>query len=378
MAGSLRTLGSLLLDEGRLVLILSQQRRTVVEALLLAASQAKLGLASLVQRGTDYRLEFTPAFPQLGKPSEGDLDVQIRRVSVEAASHVIRSRGEPVAWLTLHASIQRRLAETGLLSRASEPDALEEAPPLDRVAEQVEVALTDPAFLRIASHESKQDLWWLAGPSGVAVPLSDRVEEASYELLQEALAFTEVDFADRLCRRFPADLTPDADLVGACLRAYGQEPTPGYWQLRREDLPQTRERERKAIVEHLLTLGRRLGYQVRGWAPFDVAWFEGHQVQAVFVVRWRAAVREALALGDRVEDAQPYLVIPGGRAELVSYKLAHNPLWQQAVDEGGWWFIKYRHVRQLVDQAEIDQYALRTIVGLDPIVERERAQLPLF
>jgi hypothetical protein len=63
---------------------------------------------------------------------------------------------------------------------------------------------------------------------------------------------------------------------------------------------------------------------------------------------------------------------------LVSYKLARNPHWQQAVDSAGWRFIKYRHVRQLVAQAEVDEYALRTIVGLDPIVEREAAQIPLF
>lgn len=378
MAGSLRTLGSLLSDEGRLVLVLTRQRRAVVEALVLASSQARLGLASLVQRGTDYRLELVPAFPQLGEPSEGAVDVEIRRTSVEAATRTVRKRGEPVAWLTLHASIQRRLAETGLLVSASEPGATEEPSPLDMVAEQVEAALADPAFSRIASHESKQDLWWLADPTGSAVPLSDRVEEASYQLLQDALALTEDDFAGEVCRRFPGDLTPDAGLVSACLRAYGHEPTPGYWQLRREDLPKKREEEQKAMAGHLLALGQRLGYQTQSRPPFDAAWFQGPEVEAVFLVRWRAAVSEALALSDRLYGAQPYLVIPGGRAELVSYKLAHNPLWQQAVDEAGWWFIKYRHVRQLVDQAEVDQYALRTIVGLDPIVERERAQIPLF
>jgi hypothetical protein len=55
--------------------------------------------------------------------------------------------------------------------------------------------------------------------------------------------------------------------------------------------------------------------------------------------------------------------------------LAHNPLWQQAVEGMGWRFIKYRHVRRLAGQAEVDAYALQTIVGLDPIVEKESAQL---
>jgi len=62
----------------------------------------------------------------------------------------------------------------------------------------------------------------------------------------------------------------------------------------------------------------------------------------------------------------------------VSYKLAHNPVWQQVVDEEGWWFIKYRHVRELASQPDVDEYTLRTIVRLDPIVEREMTQLSLF
>jgi len=87
---------------------------------------------------------------------------------------------------------------------------------------------------------------------------------------------------------------------------------------------------------------------------------------------------EVLALSGLASETIPYFVIPGGRAALVNYKLAHNPLWQQAMDEANWRFIKYRHVRQLVAQPDVDEYALRTIIGLDPIVEKEQAQLSLF
>jgi hypothetical protein len=189
---------------------------------------------------------------------------------------------------------------------------------------------------------------------------------------------TEDDYTARLYAGFPGTLTPGAELAGACLRSYGSEPTPGYWQLRPEDMPEVRQAEQRLIVEHLQTLGRRLGYRTEGKTPFAAAWLEGGQVRAVFTVHWRAMVGDALALSEHAAGARPYLVIPGGRAALVSHKLAHNPLWQRTVDEYGWWFIKYRHVRKLVEQAEIDEYTLRTIVGLDPIVEREVAQIPLF
>jgi len=377
MAGSLATLADLLRDDGRLVLILTGQRRAVVEALVLAAGQARLGVSALTQCGGDYRLELAASYPQPITPSRGALDVQIRRSAAAAAADTIRARGEPTQWPTLHAAIYQRLAEDGLLERASEPGATDPSP-LDLVAEQVRAARGDPLFVRTPATESGQELWWLADPGEVASPLCDRVEAAAYQVLQDALALTEADFAGRVYAQFPGCLTPDADLVAACLRAYGSEPTPGYWQLRKEDLPAARQSEQAAIVESLLSLGQRLGYRTEVWAPFDAAWFKGQRAQAVFAVHWQAVVSDVLVLSERLAGARPYLVIPGGRAALVSHKLAFNSLWQQAVDEGGWWFIKYRHVRQLADQPEVDEYTLRTIVGLDPIVERETAQLPLF
>jgi hypothetical protein len=377
MTGSLATLVDLLRDDGRLVLVLTAQRPAMVEALVLAASQARMGVTCLVQRGSDYRLELTPSFPQPVTIPHEPLDVQIRRVVMEAMVETIRAFGEPVAWHKLHAAIQQRLAQTGLLSRAAE--RTEAAPsPLDLVAERVSEVLDDPRLVRLVANGGRKELWWLAAPGEVAPALCDRVELAAYKVLQGTLALTEADFATRVYSQFPGPLTPDADLVAACLRAYGNEATPGYWQLRKEDLAETRQAERGMITERLLTLGQRLGYQAEVRAPFDATWFDGEEVRAVFAVRWQAVLGEALALGDQAAGARFYLVIPGGRSALVSFKLHRNPLWQEAVDRAGWWFVKYRHVRQLVDQPEVDEYTLRTIVGLDPIVERETAQLPLF
>jgi hypothetical protein len=383
MAGSMATLADFMRDDGRLVLVLTGERPAMIEALVLAADQARLGVMSLVQCGGDYRLELAPSLPQphafsgLEGNADAPLDTRLRRSVTEIAAETIRERGEPVPWPALHAAIHEKLAQRGILGVVA-GGGIGGASPLDHVAEQVEVALDDPAFVRFAAGESHDELWWLAMTEGVGQSLSDRVETGAHEVLQEALALTEDDYAARVHSRFPGSLTPSEDLVAACLRSYGSEPAPGYWQLRPEDLPSARAAERRTIVEHLLALGRRLGYGAEERAPFDAVWLERGQPRAVFVVRWQAMVGEALALSNEVAGARPYLVIPGGRAALVSHKLAQNPVWQRAVDDSGWWFIKYRHVRKLVDEPEVDEYTLRTVVGLDPIVEQESAQLPLF
>jgi hypothetical protein len=372
MAGSFRTLGSLLRDDGRIVVILSGQRPALVEALVVAAGQARLGMTSLVQGDSDYRLELAPTFPPAALGTD-----DARRTAVEGAIETIRMWGQPVPWRSLHAAVLARLVAAGLLGRASGAEDRGPSAP-DWVAEQITAALHAAAFVRLPGPERGQELWWLAHPTNLAPPLCDRVESEAHQILRDALALTRDDFAAMLYARFPGTFTPDGDLVTSCLESYGYQASPDYWQLRREDVPASREAERSSMIRHLMALGRKLGYRASPREPFDVAWLEGQQARAVFVVRWQAAVAEALAMTGQAAAARPYLLIPGGRAALVSYKLAHNPLWQQQVDEAGWRFIKYRHVRQLVAQPEVDEYALRTIIGLDPIVERERAQLPLF
>jgi len=377
MAGSFSTLVDLLRDNGRLVLILTNQRPSVVEALIFAASRARLGVMSLVQCGSDYRIELAATFPQPTIAARDTLETEICRITADAALQMIRIRGEPVPWSTLHAEIYRQLAETGLLARASDPGSSGPTV-LDLVAEQVESALRTDRFVRLPAHESREELWWLTEPGKMASPLCDRVESVAYEILQDTLTISQTDFTAAIYARFGGRLTPDAGLVAACLDAYGSEVMPGWWQLRAEDRPQKRAEERRAMVKHLMVLGQRLGYRSIEWDPFDVGWLDGQTMVAVFVVRWRALVSESIALGRTGSGVRMYLVIPGGRAALVSYKLAHNPLWQMAVDRDGWWFVKYRHIRQLVAQPDVDEYTLRTVVGLDPIVERETAQLPLF
>lgn len=377
MASSLSSLADLLADDGRLVLVLTHQRPPVLEALMLAAIQARLGVASLAQYGSDYRLVLTPSPSPAARPSPAPLEEQIRHAALQASIDTIRRRGEPASWPTLHAAIQRWLAAHGLLARASAPGA-SDGSPLDLIAEQVQVALDDPALVRLATAQGDGEAYWLAEPNEVAQALSDRVEFKAYELLQATPGLSEVELARALYRHFPETLTPDAGLISACLQSYGQEETPGRWLLRSEDEPEAREAERVDILQQVQALGRRLGYRSGALEPFDAAWFQGQEARAVFCIRWQATLRPVLDLADQAAGARLYLVIPGGRAPLVDYKLSHNPLWQQAVDRAGWRFIKYRHVRQLAGQADVDEYALRTIVGLDPIVEKEGAQIPLF
>ncbi len=77
-------------------------------------------------------------------------------------------------------------------------------------------------------------------------------------------------------------------------------------------------------------------------------------------------------------EGRRVVVIPGGRAGLVQYKLGRNPRLRAAVEQGGWLFLKFRHVRRLLAEQILDRNAILTTLGLDPISEKSSDQLRLL
>jgi hypothetical protein len=238
-----------------------------------------------------------------------------------------------------------------------------------------------------------------------AALLSDRVELAVAEILRDLLAVTEDELYRRVCSRFPGPQTPDARLIRLCLFSYGDEHAPGHWRLRSEDDLDARVAETDAVITDLSSLGNRLGFDVELGIPRDGEWAVRWQDETghspyVFTVRTTAVLGEILFAASSLPSVQQYstatpeqaslaiepdttpcLTLPGGRAVLVGYKLRHDPRLRQQVARHSWQFLKFRHLRRLLREEadkQLDRYAFKAALGLDPIVEQEEAQLSLW
>jgi len=145
------------------------------------------------------------------------------------------------------------------------------------------------------------------------------------------------------------------------------------------------------MIAHLIELGERLGYGIwlregeRGefdpgpLGEVDVIWHEGGKAAHAFVVQWTAVLSPLLLIkGICLGEARGTFVLPEARADLVRFKLRRSSLLQRALAEGNWGFIKYRHLRRLAQVPELDRHDLKKIVGLEPIIEKPEAQIPLF
>jgi len=383
MRGVLRALHRLLHPQGRVVCVFRTGEAPLPEALSLAAAQAGLTIEHLLHQvqGQEhaYRLSLMP-IEQPRKPIRDFSDA----IAVEVVN-VLRQRGEPTVESMLRAAVLHTLSRNGhlamLLSQAPSPmlarwlrdeivTTLEKIPGL-QMAESLPIAA--------GRH------WWLSELSGL--PLCDQVELAVWELLQSALVLQAEELEATIYQQFPGLLTPDAKWVELCRASYGQEITPGYWQLRPEDDPQARRRAALEMGAHLKALGKRLGFLV--WeeqAGVDsqlgetvIIWREANCPVPVYWFRVVVtAAISRLVLGAPPLAEQRCLVLPGGRAGLIHARRSRDPRWVAALSSGGWQFIKYRHLRALAARPHIDRPDLKSILGLDPIVEQAEAQIPLF
>jgi len=405
---ALRAAGPLLTAGGRLVTLFSGDGESLLESVCLATSSAGYVLEGwgyspevgyrLVWRWereiADSRLQIADGKLQIAdgkrQPVAVDaeaLERELTAVSTEAAVTALRERGEPTVWALLHAGACAELTGQGMLTRAA---AMPEGGPLpiSLAAGAVRRAFADGPMVQLADREGVEGaLWWLADPSRAAEPpLADRVEALVWASLAQRPEWDPEQLIEAVYARFPGHLTPDLTLVQVCIDSYSLREGETL-HLRPEDEPGQRAAELAALRADLAELGGRLGFSVRRGGGWDVRWLEEEREAYAFAISATATLAlhllatpegregEGRAAG---EGAQRCLVVPGGRAQLVGLKLQRDPRLARAVETGGWQFIKFRHLRRLVAEEELDRHALKTVLGLDPIAEQEAAQIPLF
>jgi hypothetical protein len=303
------------------------------------------------------------------------------------------------------------------------PDwALSSASATDHVRLLMEIVMGE---LRRPDHpqlaEVEPGRWWLRSDRDLAQarpPLSDRLEWAVYGLLSASRGIDESDFFERVAHLFTGHDTPDPELVRAILDSY-RDPESLQVALRPADELTARHAEHGELVGLLVEYGHRLGLRAhvsekeqkrrylggsvadllsqeeqRASLPLiasgdtatlesiDCIWYLRGKATFLFEVEWTAMVTDALLRrGPRIpadETIIRFLVVPPERVELVRLKLARSPLLRKAMDEQNWHILKSDHLRRLHAREDADLEFLGPVLGLDPEIEREAEQLPLF
>jgi hypothetical protein len=116
----------------------------------------------------------------------------------------------------------------------------------------------------------------------------------------------------------------------------------------------------------LVDLGYRLGFSPQVEDP--VVWRDSDDLtQLAFFVTPYAKLGE-IVFSSRFSPERSIIVVPGARANLIMYKLRHNPYLGGEINRG-WRFLKFRYLRHLMESPSLRVENLDTLLGLDPLTE---------
>lgn len=309
-----------------------------------------------------------------GSPPPADQE-SIKAALRDGGYRGLKSAGEPRHTLHLQAAGLNALDQSGLIDPAAEQPVQQT---LEHIQEQIEETFSyRQGFLYYPEPET----WWHQELFPNPNPLADQVEMDLVALLAADQPHPKESLEGSLYQSYPGSLTPPADLIELCLRSYGQQPegSGSGWVLKPGDLPEKRIQDLEEMAVLLKDIGEQLGFETTQQPPIGrvkvFRWQDGEEDQATFFIS-ASAVLNKILLKHAQTPPHPWIILPGSRARLVTYKLQHNPPLAERIDQA-WGFIKFRHLRRLADEGSLTRKNYLERFELDPLTY-DAPQLPLI
>lgn len=339
-------------------------------AIMIAADNVGFGLEGLALRpkAGQTQLQWRKGLLK-NNPSEQEGPALVR----EAGKEFLTGLGQPSRYLRMQSAGLEKLALERKLTLAD----LSPTENFNEIRSTLEFGFTfRSGYLRFSGSDKSLEVgrWWLRENESVEEPLLDRLEVAvvNYLAAKKGVTFDEMDTA--MCEQFRGLYTPEKEWIEMIMDSYAQRDAEGSWSLRNDDDPKARHKDLQEMQDLLKEVGGRLGFEVKNGE--GISWLnqDGEETKHFFI-------SASALLGKRLIDqantpGASILVLPGGRAKLVIYKLEKDPRLKQAVDLG-WRFLKFRQLRRMAENHSLTVENLEEQFNLDPI-DKDDPQLRLL
>jgi hypothetical protein len=394
LSASLENMAPVLPGDTPLLFLTSEAEPGLMAATFIATANAGLTLNGMALRAESGQAQVHLKRPQQAPPSATIDD--IAQAARRAAIAFLCERGQPAPYLSLQAAALVELSKENLLQIKPSPGVPEDEPKPAQYFSRLQTLFKDiftyrNGFVRYEGSDQSLEigLWWLRNANGEATsepenkinpPLADRVEETIVRFLIRSPQVSFLDIETHVLETFPGLQTPETDIIGACLQSYGMEDPPGSgrWLLATHEAPSSRRQDLESAQTMLIQLGQKLGFLVE---PLDLEPDEaGASSNAARPYLWKnlKGKRSYLSLATataclgkilpytREFDVPVLLALPGSRSNLALYKLHGDPRIRSTAEKN-WFFIKYRHLRRLVEMPNLTVDNLEELLKMDPL-----------
>jgi hypothetical protein len=353
--------------------IIAEAESSFINAAVIAISRSGFSLQGIALRSNvklaqihwDYDPETKDEFQITATPL---VENRFNELIVNDGYDYLIDRGEPAPFVSMNTNSLITIIQNQGISKDSQTSSADE---YSRIHQLIENSLSfKNGFIRYGGGETSPEsaILWHQDIDKPARLLSDRIEVEIYNLMNKnsQLALQQIDQA--ICEHFPSLMTPPSDLINFCLESYCSEDfvEKGLIILREEDKEHIRSLELTEIRNAIKELGHQLKYSVS--EDDSILWKEPEEdIRLIFFISSSACIGE-IVLNSPFPPEKSIIVLPGARANLIMYKLRNNPFLKDKIEEG-WRFLKFRHLRHLLDSPTLTRKSLDAHLELDPLTE---------
>ena len=303
--------------------------------------------------------------------------VNLHRIIHEAIHDCLGEIGEPCRYLKLYTAVNQVLAENDAFPTSIPQLTYETA---SAIHGEIAKVFSDRKFLRRlvnSAQDVESGYWWLTQPEGCQASLADRVETEIVAWLQKGEPINANDLQRTMNARFPGFLTPPADLLLQCLKAYADfDVNRQLWKLRSNEEVEKRQQDLGESRELLADLATRIGLTAEGENP--ILWSEPAQPdQAVYRLYLSSSASISRISKEEAGGEQSVFLFPGSRSALLRFKIDRDPFLRETVSKG-WHFLKFRALRELARRKDISRDLWDLFIDSDPISQEDATQLSMF
>jgi len=289
----------------------------------------------------------------------------------------LESRGEPCAFQSI---LNDCLAQLALHANLSEElKGLEESY-FSQIQQQVSDVLHDVNLaqsFQISPTSSSQ--WWLADDRQACAPLSERMESALYDQLQQRSKLALPELESALCQALPGRLTPEKEALLVCLQSYADEDEgqPPIYSLRKGERPSARQNDKQELQHAIHQWAELFGFETQDQEGL-IHWLDSqHQPKWIFKVTVNCQIAEFVFAQNSEDGIEKVLVFPGSHSRWLLYRLRQDARLQVLMSKN-WHLLKFRYARWLATREALTLEQWQKLLDGDPPVWESSAQIQML
>lgn len=231
-------------------------------------------------------------------------------------------------------------------------------------------------FFQTDNDQLENAEFWLKNQPTHYQPFAEQIEGNFIRYVQQNQTFSLNEVAYSINQLFPGLLPVSNSFLQRLINSYCEpfSAESNQFKLKPKEYFQSRKNDINQMRKIIYTIGKQLGFSVAGDHPIQWISVDSKPNYDFFITA--SSIISQFKLASESNAIRTIVVFPGSRAELISYKLKSDPIYQSRF--GNFHFVKFRHLRTMSENPGLNFKTWVQLLDSDPAVWQETNQPVLF